>query len=664
MKTQISLGILAAVAISLQATAQVVSVHVSTAQELQNALTSAAANGADDVIYLGGGRYIGNFNFNSAEAKSLALQAEDNVAAESIIIDGAGTGRSMSLSCSANAAITVHGITFLRNCGGYQNAGLRIATGSGGDVLIEDCSFLSPADTAGLGLELATGHDATIRGCTAVGAANGAGQGVSIPGFTGKVIFQSCVVASNTIAVHGSGLGIPGGNVIEVRDSTFTGNDAPGYSSGGGVYCLGGTVTLSNNVFTANGGYGGGGAYAQSSVSVTVTDNTFANTPRGAGAYVSSPIVLVSGNTFTGNKDSGLGCGGQTVTVSNNTFSANSGTVGGGCQADGAVVNVSRNTFTGNSAVHPSSGVGGAVYLSNPQGQITLSGNTFTRNTATAAGGGAWCGGRATVLGNSFQYNTASQGGGGLYVDGSQVTLLNNLIARNQQSGANYGGGGLWVRASSTLDMLNNTICANTNAGTGGVGGGVAFTVAGVTEILQVHNNIIWDNKAAGNGVDVYLAGTGSRKVFQYNDTHDMYGVWDLATLNLDVDPQLFDPVNGDYHVRGGSPCVNAGTNSTLQVSPTDLDGAARVAADVIDIGCYEFDNLVKHPADVNGDWVVDPIEYDNYSTFWKTDQPWTISPTIIPADYVTRAGFLHTQNSGRYQNDGSARPLCWKTRP
>src|SRR4051812_35852021 len=76
--------------------ARAVDFHVATAQDLQNALTLAAANGADDIIYLTNGYYVGNFNYNSSEAKNLTLQAEAGVTSTQITIDGAGTGRSMN----------------------------------------------------------------------------------------------------------------------------------------------------------------------------------------------------------------------------------------------------------------------------------------------------------------------------------------------------------------------------------------------------------------------------------------------------------------------------------------------------------------------------------------------------------------------------------------
>src|SRR5205814_1735024 len=113
-----------------------------------------------------------------------------------------------------------------------------------------------------------------------------------------------------------------------------------------------------------------------------------------------------------------------------------------------------------------------------------------------------------------------------------------------------YKGGGVYVNARTTLDMINNTVFGNTAQGSGG---GAAFQVDGVTEVLHVYNNIIWGNTAGVSGPDVQVAGSGSRKEFYNNDAHGIgmsgSGVWDIATNTLDVDPQFFDPVNGDYHL-------------------------------------------------------------------------------------------------------------------
>ena len=129
----------------------------------------------------------------------------------------------------------------------------------------------------------------------------------------------------------------------------------------------------------------------------------------------------------------------------------------------------------------------------------------------------------------------------------------------------------------------------------------------------------------------------------------------------MDLDPQFFDPVNGDYHLRSTSPCVNAGTNGAPELPATDLDGGPRIANGTVDLGCYEFGNSIPHPADVNSDWVISDAEYTAYAAAWKNDQTWSPGPNPIPADYVTRAGYLKSQSGGAYHNDGSTRPVCWK---
>ena len=257
-----------------------------------------------------------------------------------------------------------------------------------------------------------------------------------------------------------------------------------------------------------------------------------------------------------------------------------------------------------------------------------------------------------TLSANVFKLNSAVFGGG-IYASGPTINLLDNLVANNSSSSQ---GGGVWVGASSTLFMINNTVTGNTTAGNGG---GAAFNVTGMVELLNVYNNIIWGNTANGNGGDVWLAGIGKNKVFNCNDASSLYGVWDIAQNNLDLAPQFFDPVNGDYHVQNASLCRNKGTNGAPSLPLTDLDGNARTnSAGLVDMGCYEFNTTATHPADTNGDFVITSDEYTAYAAMWKTGQPWTNG--LITADYMTRAGYLMT-NGGAYTNDGSVRPVNWK---
>ena len=206
------------------------------------------------------------------------------------------------------------------------------------------------------------------------------------------------------------------------------------------------------------------------------------------------------------------------------------------------------------------------------------------------------------------------------------------------------------------LELVNNTVTGNS----AGNGGGVAIAITGVTELLYAYNNILWGNTASGNGADVWLVGTGSRKEFFNNDVHGMYGVWDIAQNGLDIAPLFYDPVNSDYHLRGGSACIDAGTNALALLPGTDLDGNPRIANSLVDMGAYEFFNTSTHPADTNTNWQIESAEFNAYAAAWKADQPW--ASNSIPADYLTRAGYLKAKG-GAYTNDGSALPLNWKPR-
>lgn len=228
---------------------------------------------------------------------------------------------------------------------------------------------------------------------------------------------------------------------------------------------------------------------------------------------------------------------------------------------------------------------------------------------------------------------------------------------KNSQTGASYQGGGVYASPSSLLTFVNNTLSDNTS---GGSGGGLAIVISGTSQTLNVYNNIIWGNSASANGSDVYLAGTGSKKSFINNDVDGMYGVWDITANVIDSAPAYFDPLNGDYHLRSTSACINAGTNGAPSIPPYDLDGNSRTNAAIVDLGCYEFNNTAFHPADTNQNWQITAAEYANYAAAWKNSQPWPTGPSQVSADYVTRAGYIQNVSTN-YHNDGAGAPLGWK---
>ncbi len=589
--------------------------HVATAQDLQTALTTAAASSVSNNIYLTNGYYGGNLNYSSSTTASLTVLAEPGVAATQIIIDGQAAGPDMTLASTGAGTITVQGMTFLRNCGSTATAALRIGAATNAAIVVQNCEFLSPTNTAGMGIEIDSGSTATISNCVVTGLlinnTGFGGVGISVSGVS--VNIQNCTVSQN----NETGVAITGATAPILTGNTFA------------------------NIRTHD---GGGAVDFNNDTSAVVSGNVFADNynPNGGGSAI------------------GWRNSGGSVTLSSNTFTGNSSEYGGGAVGGfGASLTLISNTFTGNGTYYD--GDGGAVSW---EGSATIIGNIFAGNSSTGIyapeGGAVYCdsGSAYTFANNTFENNNSDASGGAVWVTGGSVTFQDNLIVNNAQNSTNDQGGGIFVQASSSLFMINNTITGNSSSGSGG---GVAFNVTGTSELLNVYNNIIWGNLASQSGGDVWLSGTGQKKVFANNDADSVFGVWDIAQNNIDVSPNFFDPINGDYHTQNGSPCIGAGSTNAPSLPATDLDGNPRIINGVIDIGCYQFTTNVFHPADVNGDWVISPAEFNAYALAWKNAQPWTNGPSPISANYLTRAGYLMT-NGGAYHNDGSARPVNWKT--
>ena len=206
--------------------------------------------------------------------------------------------------------------------------------------------------------------------------------------------------------------------------------------------------------------------------------------------------------------------------------------------------------------------------------------NDFLSNTSQADEGPAiWAGSSVLAIdGNLIAHNVSNAAwvGGAVRLDQVTTTLTNNIVVQNQAGGFQLTG--------SNVAFVNNTIVTNTLDGIGVWDG---------STVSLLRNNIIADNGASGVG------GDGVVSLSEYNDlwnNHDgSYGVptVTLGAGNLTVAPQFVDAANGNYHLRAGSPCIDAGTSTGAPI--VDFDGDSRPldgnlnGTPVVDIGADEF---------------------------------------------------------------------------
>ena len=159
----------------------------------------------------------------------------------------------------------------------------------------------------------------------------------------------------------------------------------------------------------------------------------------------------------------------------------------------------------------------------------------------------------------------------------------NNIISDLTITGGladSYGGG---MRLSNSNPILTNVTIANNTANNGGGGMYLNYSNPIMT------NSIIWDNSPQS------ISEIGQNTpIITYSDIESG---WVGGEGNIDADPLLTDPENGDYTLQADSPCIDSGTadlDGDGDEDITDYYGSAP------DMGAFEFE--CSNQGDVNGD--------------------------------------------------------------
>ena len=200
---------------------------------------------------------------------------------------------------------------------------------------------------------------------------------------------------------------------------------------------------------------------------------------------------------------------------------------------------------------------------------------------------------RNIIAGNGTNQNVQQNLLHGIYATGTAFTITNNLIYSNTAYGIQVAAydykedsmaGPEYAEAKNWL-IANNTIAFNKNRA------GVVIWQDGVEDCV-VQNNILYKNGGV-NGI-LFYSQKGRRHLVRNNifyppgenlvsSEEDAY----QAADNQHAEPRFVDAGSFDFHLKTGSPAVDAGWAD--RAPDTDFDGKPRLWDGRVDIGAYEF---------------------------------------------------------------------------
>jgi parallel beta-helix repeat protein len=225
-----------------------------------------------------------------------------------------------------------------------------------------------------------------------------------------------------------------------------------------------------------------------------------------------------------------------------------------------------------------------------------ISNNLAEMDRVGGAGGGVYCHNASPTLTNCTIAGNISTGlGGGLYCFDSSPTLIDCWILDN---GAVLGAA-VCCEVPSSPQFTNCVIAGNSADDTGGAM--YCYDAYGSRSSPKLTNCTIVENVAWGSVGGLYC-GSGYSPVLAncilWNYGSEIVGGSPSATYcciqggfagegNIDRPPLFADLDNDDYHLRDGSPCIDAG--SVSEAPSGDIQGNPRPGGDgLVDMGAYE----------------------------------------------------------------------------
>ncbi len=442
----------------------------------------------------------------------------------------------------------------------------------------------------------------------------------------------------DNVAYAGGGLDLRDGSVAGLVRCVFEDNQA--VTKGGGMRVYDSAAASCEACgFDGNTANEGGAVLVSVDASLTdlgssFEDNMASSGDGGAILVTDQAEVYLEGSSFEGNtaRESGGGLavenpGDEDIYLVELSFTSNRASTGDG----GAVVVADANLWLDRCSFDlnvSSLGWGGAVAFDpgGPGYTVEAADCSFEGNEADDGGGAIWSAEaeEITVLDSAFLRNTTDGDGGALHLDGNDEILVRRSLFH--ENAADSLGGAYFETATGFASEVTNCIFTENMAPRG-----AAVALEDQSVQLELINNNLAGNDASEEGAHLYLSlatvsfvnniailgvdgggiwaadsGSATGSDFYYGD------VW--ANSGGDYGGQLTDPVgssgnisedpllksytqdgdetNDDHHLQLGSPCLDQGDPSIV-----DLDGSRS------DIGAFGGPDAEGSDADGDGYW-------------------------------------------------------------
>ena len=273
-------------------------------------------------------------------------------------------------------------------------------------------------------------------------------------------------------------------------------------------------------------------------------------------------VVTGSGTDETTVLDGFIVTGGSTLD------SGDAGNLGAGMLSVDGSPTVQRCVFRDNIA-----GVGGGMYLES-DGRPAVINCGFFGNKSLTNGGGAEVRADARLINSVFSGNYARWAGGGLYAYSCEPTVAN-----------------------CTFSM---------NVGRSGGAGGVHYL--GSESVMTLANCVFWGNTANGSADEAAQISAGSGSGCEIEVNYSCVQGWTGffgGVGNFGDDPLFANAAGGDgvvgtadddLRLLAGSPCIDAGDNTTIPADASDLDGNGVTGAEPVPLEFNGLPRLIDDP--------------------------------------------------------------------